>query len=567
MKKMIYMIVVAAVTMLLAGCSDFLDVQPEGSPTTTTYFANDAQAINAIKALYAPIYDSDGGYGREIYWEQCATNMMVPGRTRSYPGLFTLNYSGDEGPLSDTYNLFMGIIARANWVVKALLDKQAKTTLTPIEIRSLGEAYFVRGFLHFSLAYRYGSNRQGIPAIKYEEVEGEYDYSIPPQQATVMDNYAMIIADFEKAKEYLPRFETYGPDDRGRAHQAAAVAMMSRVYAYWATWDNTKWDNVISVVNELENSYGRRLADSFSNLFSADFKYWWGPEYCFTFPSNGGNDWKRGGVEWPGVILENKGWGVFNGWGQFKPTQDAYEEFAKDGEENNERLTRSILKYGQEFQFWGETRRFFSESDVETGFQINKWMDPFGYPDAINAGYVNNSGDWPTARVNFTVIRFADCMLLRAEANLAKGNNSEAAKDLNKIRARVNLPENCVGTWEELYHERFCELAYEPVADHLGDLKRWAVSSYPEIKALAIKELETHPRARHYSGYVTDPNTGESRFMDGYRGDPDGPYTIGAYLDFQSPAPKWEDHKICFPYPSNEITKAAGALKQNYGYN
>jgi len=67
MKKMIYMIVVAAVTMLLAGCSDFLDVQPEGSPTTTTYFANDAQAINAIKALYAPIYDSDGGYGREIY--------------------------------------------------------------------------------------------------------------------------------------------------------------------------------------------------------------------------------------------------------------------------------------------------------------------------------------------------------------------------------------------------------------------------------------------------------------------------------------------------------------------
>ena len=33
---------------------------------------------------------------------------------------------------------------------------------------------------------------------------------------------------------------------------------------------------------------------------------------------------KRGGVEWPGVILENKGWGVFNGWGQFKPTQDAY---------------------------------------------------------------------------------------------------------------------------------------------------------------------------------------------------------------------------------------------------
>ena len=37
-------------------------------------------------------------------------------------------------------------------------------------------------------------------------------------------------------------------------------------------------------------------------------------------------------------------------------------------------------------------------------------------------------------------------------------------------------------------------------------------------------------------------------------------------LDFQSPAPVWADYKICFPYPSDEITKAAGALKQNPGY-
>lgn len=566
MKKNIFTIVVAALTLLLAGCNDFLNVQPEGSPTTTTYFANDDQAINSVKALYAPIYDGDDGYGREIYWEQCAGNMMVPGRTRSYPGLFTLNYSGDEGPLSGTYGLFMGIIARANWMIKALLEKESKTTLTAVENRSLGEAFFIRGFLHFKLAYRYGSNKQGIPAIKYEEFDGEYDYSIPPQQKTVMDNYAMIIADFEKAKEYLPRFETYDADNRGRAHKAAAVAMMSRVYAYWATWDNTKWDNVISSVNELENTYGRKLADSYSNLFSSNFSYWWGTEYCWSFPSNGGTDWKRGGIEWPGVILENKGWGIYNGWGQYKPTYDAYEEFMKDGA-GNERLVRSILEYGQEFKFWGETRRFYSESDVETGFQINKWMDPFGYADAINTGYVNYSGGgWPTARVNFTVIRFADCMLLRAEANLAKGNKVEAAKDLNKIRARADLSQNCTGTWAELYHERYCELAYEPVADHLGDLKRWAAGSYPEIKAIAIKELESHPRARHYSGYVKDPDTGVKKFMNGYRGDPDGTFTVGSYLDFESPAPKWENYKVCFPYPSNEITKSAGALVQNEGY-
>lgn len=553
MKKII-IFAIAVATLTFSSCRNFLDVQPEGSPTTTTYFANDDQAVNAIKALYAPIYDGDDGYGREIYWEQCATGMYAAGRTRGYGStLLRLQPSGDESPLEDTYELFMSQIARANWVVKSLLDKEKKQTLTAIEKRSLGEAFFMRGFIHFSLAYRYGCKTQGIPAVKYEEVSGDYDYSIPPQQASVMDNYAMVIADFEKAKEYLPRFETYGPSERGRAHQAAAVAMMSRVYAYWAAYDSGKWDQVISCVNELETSYGRALAPSFSKLFGCDWTPgidgWWGPEYLWTFPGNGGSDWKRGGVEFVGISIENKGWGIYNGWGQFKPTLDAYNEFMKDGA-GNERLVKSILEYGQEFPFNGKTRRFFSSSDIETGFQIGKWMEPFGYENFVEKGYVNASGDWPTARVNFTVIRFADCMLLRAEANLAKGDPDAAAQDLNKIRARAGLPRSCTGTWAELYHERYCELAYEPVADHLGDLRRWAIGGAAEIKAIAVAELEKHPDVRHYAD----------------RSDPDSGFTTGPYEDYQQPAKKWEDYKVCFPYPSNEITKAAGALKQNPGY-
>ena len=78
-----------------------------------------------------------------------------------------------------------------------------------------------------------------------------------------------------------------------------------------------------------------------------------------------------GGSEFPGVILENQGWGKYNGWGQMKPTLDIYEEMLKDGE-GNDRLVRSILEYNKEFQFFGETRRFYSQSDLEAVFQINK---------------------------------------------------------------------------------------------------------------------------------------------------------------------------------------------------
>lgn len=77
------------------------------------------------------------------------------------------------------------------------------------------------------------------------------------------------------AKKRLPRFEDYDDKDLGRAHQAAAIAFQVKVYAYWAMWDETKWDEVIKLVDELETTYNRGLADTFDELFSSDFsKYW-----------------------------------------------------------------------------------------------------------------------------------------------------------------------------------------------------------------------------------------------------------------------------------------------------
>lgn len=190
------------------------------------------------------------------------------------------------------------------------------------------------------------------------------------------------------------------------------------------------------MVDKLENEYGRGLADSFSDNFTSDFSKWWNREYIYTLPSIATGD--GGGPKFPGIILENKGWGKYNGWGYFKPTLDIYEEMLKDGD-HNERLTRSILAYGQEFPFLGETRKFYSTSDLETGFMINKYMDPFGHKNAVEEGFVNPSGNSPTVRINFPILRFADLLLLRAEAYLMKGDGDKAATDINKLRARAKV--------------------------------------------------------------------------------------------------------------------------------
>lgn len=543
--KKLYLSVLAVSALLFGSCSDFLDVQPEGSAITNAYFTNDQQAIDAIDGLYKPLH-KETVFGRDLFWEQGAACDIVWGRTRNFNSLATLSYTGDEEPLRNSFDTFYQVMSRANWIIKQLLDKETRTELSDVEKRSLGEAYFMRGMTHFLVAYRYGTDKQGVPFVRYEDFEGEYDNSIPPQQPTVMDNYRLIIEDMDSAIEYLPKFEEYTEDEQGRAHQAAAVAYKAKVYAYWATWDESQWNNVITMVGLLETEYGRDLAQTFDELFSSDFADYWNAEYIWSIPSTGGVN--GGGSDFPGVVLENKGWGVYNGWGQIKPTLDIYEEMAKDGA-GNDRLVRSILEYNQEFQFFGETMRFASSSDLEAGFQVNKYMDPFKYANAIADGYVNPNGDWPTARVNFPLIRFAEMLLFRAEAYIMTNQPELALSDLNRIRERSNLTLlDHTPTMTDLYHERRCELAFE-FTDHLFDLKRWHRSSNSEIKALAEKELNSRPRVRNYED----------------RTSPTSAFTIGYYADYPNKEP-YQDYMMVFPYSPEQVTKSNGLLKQNEGY-
>ncbi len=555
MKKYIILALIAAGILSVASCAKFLDVKAEGAPTADQYFQNDQQSIDAVDGIYARLAQ-ESCMGRELYWEQAVANDIVWGRTRGYPTLATFEYTGDESPLRSVFgNAYTEGMNRANWIIQKLLDKQSQAgkTLTAVEKRSLGEAYFMRAYWHFLIAYRYGTKDLGVPFVAYETVEGGYNNEIPEQQPSVMKDYELIISDLQKAEEILPKFEEYGAADRGRAHKAAAAAVMAKVYAYWATWDNSQWPNVITCVDRLEKSYGRDLHPVFTDLFAPDVTKFFTKEYCWGYPSNGSNNGKSGGsIEFPGVSLENKGWGKFNGWGQFKPSYDIYAEMAKDnvGGVKNERLAASILEYGDVFPYFGEDRVYWSTSDVEAGFQIYKFMQPFAPADPQGAGYLLDNADWPCTLINWPIIRFADCLLLRAEAYLVANNISAATKDINRIRERSHLAPIDGASWQALYHERRCELAFEMANDHAADCKRWAVGGAAEIKALALKELNSHPQVRHYAD----------------RSDPYSDCTVGDYEDYKNQL-KWNDKFITFPYPSEQINKSAGALKNPPSWN
>lgn len=177
-------------------------------------------------------------------------------------------------------------------------------------------------------------------------------------------------------------------------------------------------------------------------------------------------------------------------------------------------------------------------------------MDPFKYAAADEAGYVNTNGDYPTARINFPLLRFADCLLLRAEAYLMTNQADKATTDINRLRARSGLSAlDHTATTADLYHERRCELAFE-MSDHLFDCKRWAVGSDATLKTLALKELNNDPQVRHYAD----------------RTNPESTYTVGAYEGYSGRA-TFQDYMVVFPYPSDAITESNGKLKQNKGYS
>ncbi|MFT4024006.1 MAG: RagB/SusD family nutrient uptake outer membrane protein [Flavihumibacter sp.] len=169
------------------------------------------------------------------------------------------------------------------------------------------------------------------------------------------------------------------------------------------------------------------------------------------------------------MILENKGWGVYNGWGYFQPTEELYDEY----EANDPRREATILKFGDDFTYFGVKRKYYSTNSL-SGFQINKYMEPYSYGsgDAGTNTMINQNGDYPTTRLNLPLMRYAEVLLFKAEALINLGRSGEAAGPLNEIRSRVGLAPIANPTLNDLKHERRVELACE-WTDRFKDLKRW----------------------------------------------------------------------------------------------
>ncbi|MDR3712743.1 MAG: RagB/SusD family nutrient uptake outer membrane protein [Puia sp.] len=490
MKRTIFVYFLGFSGLLFSSCKkDWVDTKPNGTPSAAYQWNGTDMVSKSTAALYVSMrYEST--WGRNLFWMQNASDDLIVGRPKP-AGENIKNFvcTGAEDYMSGAWNDVYFTLNKAN---EAIAGLQTATNISDdLKNRSLGEAYFMRGFAHFWIAYLWGLKSQGVP---YDGVEDpKFGSRIPPQLASVTDNYAIIANDFQTAANLLPLFSTYASGDQGRAHKAAAWGYLVKTLAYWAQYDNSKWSLIPAICDSIRDQGGRSLitgqatpSDNYKSVFKIASN--WSPEYIWSV-----NSGTQGGSEFMGVVLENTGWGLYNGWGYFQPTEELYDEY----EAGDPRREATILKFGDPFVYFGENWNYYSTNSL-SGFQMNKYMEPYSYGTNGDAGtnpMVNQDGNYPTTSLNLPLMRYAEILLFKAEALIQQGKNGDAAGPLNEVRNRVGLNPIPSPTMDDLKHERRCELACE-WTDRFEDLKRWG--DFDKINAPLHGRIHTNK---------TDPNS------------------------------------------------------------
>jgi len=477
------LLVIALITGFSSCSDDFTTLKPLGSATESNFYQNAADAEAAVNAMYYYMGDEDM-FSRGFMWYINASDDMVTGRDNDKANrIKDFNLTGNEAYQSWMYPQCFAIIRRANDVLSHVPDINMDKKLKD---RYLGEAFFMRGFHYFWVSSTYGNDVSGgIPIVTVENMNAK-KFKRPN---SVVENYKQIVSDLTRAAELLPLFTEYSDENKGRAHRDACYAYIAKTYLYWAQYDDSKWEKVIEFCDKVTHSgSGRSLINTHtpSKDFREVFKYQneFGSEYIWSVTSG-----INRGSKLAGVMLENQGWGIYNGWGYYMPTEELYDAY----EEGDYRREATILKFGDEFQFWGKKRKYQSTNSL-SGFQFNKYMDIYSYEDPIGNGLINANGDKLYTICDIPILRYAEILLMKAEAKLMLKQNADA--EINAVRNRAGLADKSNCTMEDLKHERRVEFAGE-FANRHRDLVRWGDAQKVYAKTLhgRIHKDKTNPNS------------------------------------------------------------------------
>ncbi|MDR2432506.1 MAG: RagB/SusD family nutrient uptake outer membrane protein [Puniceicoccales bacterium] len=495
-------ITVIILSIVMVSCSDWLGEPQPGKSGLNDYFiaGGGAVAIQATNAVYVPLqWEFGQNYCCEWFIGDVASDDALKGgqNTSDIPAAYEIDnfkISSNNALLLDWYQLNFHGVARANFVLEQIPLIEIDATMDEsVKNRLLGEAYFLRALYYFRLVRVF----EEIPLVT-EVISGSEKWKQP--KATVEVIYTQIFSDLETANQKLWTVDRLPDSDIGRATKGAAQAMLLKTHLYYAQFDNShyatakQWgDSIIeSGKYELEAKYADNFSIDNENGKESVFEVQYGEEATSDYGDFGSLPHfgaTRGtfttvltrsrSTEFPSSLLG----GVAEGWGFNKPTEDLHKEFEQ-----------------------GDLRREVSILNLDTGLMTNTNEEFYlGTPYLSRKYALMDSNDvavWKAhntrSPINIKLIRYADALLMYAEAANESGDFAMAKATLNQLRrvrraettdpatqlpdfpnyvnrkTGINFTDDHAGLREAIRHERRVELAME--SHRWFDLVRWGIA-------------------------------------------------------------------------------------------
>lgn len=486
MKKILFALFIL---LTFSQCSDdFLNRSSLTQIAEDNFWTSEADAFLALNAVYSSLQARSMYGGNLNGWQgfpgfdNFGDNAFNQFKWEG-PGLFmegTVDPS--SGPLRNIWNGLYEGIARANAVIKNV-EEISEDLIPPATKNALaGQAYFLRALMYFNLAVYY----EDVPLITQPQTLE--DAFVPKNSYAEVTN--QIVEDLKFAISALPAAH---PDDLyGYVTKGAALSLLARVQLY-----NKQYDGEFGVLALTQQvmGLGYSLHPNYGELFTPANER--SPEIIFSIRFLRGDNTSNGEI-FSGTFL-----------GTPKVDQRPMANLVKDyyctdglpitqsplykaADQRLNRDPRALATiYFKNDQYLDDPVRVFP-GNGPTLYGQRKYIRRA--PDAEGNGVADEGSQ------DFYVIRYADVLLMRAEAMAETGDVPGAIQMVNLVRDRVNMPhvEAVEGAVtqpqmiEIVRHERRVELALEGL--RYMDLKRWGTVEAAFERAKADKAAGYNPQ-------------------------------------------------------------------------
>lgn len=439
MKEKILYILIAVV--LLSGCEKFLDKPVKGKQTFDSFYTTEAECTQALIGCYQSLSPEDW-WEMDYFWligDVCSDDAFkgnsIEGDQQEFGNMARWIIDSQNEWLDIKWRYSYISISRANLIIEYVPNADIDENLRNLIV---AEAHFLRGLAYFELVKNFGG------AVLLDRQPAPSDL-IP--RSSIEDSWLFIENDFKHAADVLPLKSEQSGENMGRATKGASLAYLARVSLYQDKFAEAKsYSEQVIALNDYQ------LEADFGNIWSVHNPN--GIESIFEIQSN------YDPVQYTGsalpVLTRSRADG---GWGFGTPSSHL-ENFMQ----GDPRLIHTIIKHGDYVD--EDHPEYDTQLDQNESGRINRKFY-IGMDDRTP------DDEYIKAPLNHILFRFADLLLIHAEASAQLGNDGPALQSLNDVRERAGASlanESGSGLLDMILDERRLELALE--GHRYYDLKR-----------------------------------------------------------------------------------------------